>query len=119
MWPYYEDPFTIKTTFSINTGYGLLFGNRLRITPRVGMTYYRIVKDQNKDDLEMESYVISGSTGIRLEYSPIQNIGIVCTPVYNLPITAGNVAKQMDEITCFTKEWCKGFSINLGVELIF
>ena len=118
-WGGYNEPF--KTAYIIpgHIGYGFLFGNRTRITPRIGFLYYQLNKDGQADGLELKTYLISGRAGIRFEYAPLQNISFVCTPAYDIPVTMGAQAQQIDVFSDTFKQWCRGFSFNLGLELIF
>ena len=117
-----EYEYSVKGTMSVNAGYGILFGNRTRITPRIGAVYSKIYGKYaagNNANMDQTSYVISGRAGIRAEYSPIPHIGIVCTPSFDIPFMKGDLATHIDATSDLIKKWCGGFSLCLGVELFF
>ena len=117
-----EYEYSVKGTMSVNAGYGILFGNRTRITPRIGAVYSKIYgkySAANNASMDQTSYVISGRAGIRAEYSPIPHIGIVCTPSFEVPLMKGDLATHIDATSDLIKKWCGGFSLCLGVELFF
>lgn len=108
----------LRQAYSFDLGYGFLLGNHIRITPRVGFLDY-IIEDDYVNEKIMSSFVLSGSASMRFEYAPLRNIGIICTPVYEKTINIGAYAKQFDEDTNAITNWCSGFSLQIGIELIF
>lgn len=109
----------LKGAYSIDLGYGLLMGNHIRITPRLGMMYYIMEDDKSNSQKIMNSYVISGRGSVRLEYVPFPKIGLICTPAYEIANNMGKYAKLVDAESNISKDWCSGFSLNVGFEIIF
>ena len=117
-----EYEYSVESTLSASVGYGILFGNRTRITPRLGAVYSKIYgkyKGGYSGNMDQTSYVISGRAGVRAEYSPIPHIGIVCTPSFDIPLMKGELASQIDATSDLIKKWCSGFTLSVGVELFF
>ena len=116
-----EYEYSVASVISVNTGYGILIGNRTRVTPRIGMAFSQIDGKflGNSPDMDQATFVVSGCAGIRAEYSPIPHIGLVCTSSYGIPLKKGELADKIDVSSDLVKDWCGGFSISLGVELFF
>ena len=117
-----EYEYSVENALSASVGYGILFGNRTRITPRLGAVYSKIYgkyKGGYSGNMDQTSYVISGRAGVRAEYSPVPHIGIVCTPSFDIPLMKGELATQIDATSDLIKKWCGGFTLSVGVELFF
>lgn len=117
-----EYEYSVKNTLSVSAGYGILFGNRTRITPRIGAVYNKIYGKYAggyTGNMDQTSYVVSGRAGIRAEYSPIPHIGVVCNPSFDIPLMKGDLATRIDETSDLIRKWCGGFNLSIGVELFF
>ena len=117
-----ESEYSVKSVLSVSAGYGILFGNRTRVTPRIGTAYHKIYGKYaagNKGNMDQTSYVISGRAGVRAEYSPMPHIGILLSPSYDIPLMKGDLATRIDETSDLIKKWCGGFTLSIGVELFF
>ena len=115
--------YKLEYALSCHLGYGiLLMSNHIRLTPRLGVLYNQIkgtpvILDQQ--ELKEQTYVYTGRAGLRVEYSPIEHIALVCTSAYDKPIAMGSLASKINSETTIIKKWCSGFSFNAGVELYF
>lgn len=125
-WSGYADDvysYNLDYILSVHLGYGiLLMSNHMRITPRVGVLFNQIKGqpvNESNNGIDEQTYVVAGRAGLRVEFSPIQHIAIVCTPAYDMPIKMGSLASNIDNSTTIVKQWCGGFSINAGLELYF
>ena len=117
-----EYSYSLESSMALHAGYGILAGNRLRLTPRVGLLFHQIkgwpVSSTNKG-LNEQTYVVTGRVGLRTEYSPLPHFAFVLTPAYDIPFKMGSIAQKLDETTSLIKDWCSGFSFNVGLELYF
>lgn len=115
--------YSLYRALSVHLGYGILLGNSARLTPKIGAVFNQIkgeyLGDGNGNSMDQNTHVVSGRLGIRMEYSPIPYVGLVCTPSYDIPFKYGNIAGKLDANADFIQTWCSGFLINMGVELYF
>jgi hypothetical protein len=110
----------LACSHEINVGYGILCNNKIRFTPRLGVLVNDIIgDDRNYSNNDEETFVFTGRVGLRAEYSPVPHLGIICTPSYDIPVSMGNIASQLDANTSYIKKWCSGFAVNFGVEFYF
>ena len=116
-----EYEYCLAGAIAVQAGYGILFGNRTRVTPVIGAVYNRISGKYSgtETDMDQTSFVVSGRAGVRAEYSPIPHIALVCTPCYDIPFKKGDLASRIDATSDLIKNWCSGFSLSVGVELFF
>ena len=116
-----EYDYSLTSAISAHLGYGIMMSNSLRITPRVGMLFNQLNGKYcgPEDGMDEQTFVTSGRVDLRTEYSPIRHIAFVLTPAYDMPVIMGSLAKQIDANTTLIKDWCSGFSVNVGIELYF
>ena len=117
----WEYEYSLAGAIALQAGYGILLGNRTRVTPVIGVVYNRISGKYSgtRTDMDQTSFVVSGRAAIRAEYSPRTHLGLVCTPCYDIPFKKGDLASRIDATSDFIKNWCSGFSLSIGVELFF
>lgn len=113
--------YCLSSAISANVGYGILLGNRIRITSRIGAVFNGIEGKYlgSKSDMDHQTFVVSGSVGLRTEISPFEHVSLVLVPTYNVPLMMGDLASQIDKTSTLIKEWCGGLSFNIGLELYF
>ena len=113
--------YSVAYAASALAGWGILLGNRTRITPRIGARYNLINGKYlgSQSDMDQTSFVVSGLAEIRAEYSPMPHVGFICVPSYDLPLKMGDLASRIDATSTLIKDWCSGFSLSIGVELYF
>lgn len=117
-YPGYEMDCYLSNVISVHAGYGIMYNNRLRLTPRVGLLINNC-NSYSDSDLNEQTFVVSGHGGLRLEYSPFPHFGILCTPAFDIPFKKGDIASQLETSSPVIKDWYGGFSFNFGVELYF
>ena len=115
-----EYEYRIKSSVSAQFGYGFLLGNRIRITPGLGMLFNDIEGKYlgSQSGMNQNTYVVNGRIGVRAEYSPLPHISFVCTPLYDMPLFTGSIASKLNSSTSFIRERCNGFAFKLGLELL-
>ena len=112
--------FKYQSGISAYIGYGIHSGNKFRITPQIGTIFNQISGTCNRiSDSDLKTYVVSGSLSARLELTPINHISFIFKPSYDFPVAQGALASKLEKSTNFVKDWCGGFSMNIGVELYF
>lgn len=105
-----------------NIGYGLTMKGNWRLTPQLGIALYSIKGERisvNDEYADQMSYTLSGSATIRLEYSPVRHISLMIAPSYSFPVVKGDLASYLDDNTGYIRQWCRGISVNVGVDLYF
>ena len=115
-----EYEYRIKSSVSAQLGYGVLLGNRTRITPLLGLLYSDIEGKYmgSQSGMNQNTYVINGRIGVRAEYSPLPHVSFVCSPLYDIPLIKGSIASKLNSSTSFIRERCNGFAFKLGLELL-
>ena len=115
-----EYEYRIKSSVSAQLGYGVLLGNRRRITPLLGLLYSDIEGKYmgSQSGMNQNTYVINGRIGVRAEYSPLPHVSFICSPLYDIPLIKGSIASKLNSSTSFIRERCNGFAFKLGLELL-
>ena len=112
--------YQLANAISTQLGYGFIVLPSVRIAPRVGLLLNKIVGGERHDlEWDERTLVASGRLGVHAEYTPASFCGIVGTAMYDIPLVKGNLADQLSSNTDFIKDWCSGFSINVGVKFYF
>lgn len=122
--------FTLKDVLTGSLGYGIPIGKHFCVTPDMGAAFYRIegecsyrdsyIKGVTNDNFgKASTCVMSGMLQAKVEYSPVRNVSLVLSPLYEIPLRLGGLAADLDKNTDMIQKWCGGFSVKAGVKLYF
>lgn len=122
--------FTLKDVLTGSLGYGIPLGKNFCLTPGSGVVFYRLegecsfrdsyIADAADDNYSKAStYTLSGLLQAKVEYSPVKYVSLVVSPSYEIPLSMGSLAADMDKSTDMIQKWCGGFSVKAGVKLYF
>jgi hypothetical protein len=121
--------FSTHYSFGGSVGMGFSNGNRLRVTPQLGVMYYGLEgtyfqMSQNEfvadEDRTAKTYVFSAKAAARTELSLFNGMSFVISPGYEIPVFMGSLAKQInDNSDKLKKKWCGGLSVRAGIEIYF
>lgn len=112
-------PFSEKSFkyHAVNTGmkmgYGMLLGNRLRVTPQVGINYtvymwFQGDTSSQRDKGEMTS-VLKGSVGTRLDFALARSFYLAFLPEYNFKLLNGKPYASLAQASETINKSTKGF----------
>ena len=105
-----------KASLFINghIGYGILWGRRLRLTPRIGISMLSI--ESIYSTREQKTFILSGIASLRTEIAVSSKWGIHITPQYSLPIHRGQIAEAIYTApSSDTRYWNNSPSISVGL----
>ena len=122
--------FTLKDVLTGSLGYGIAVGKNFCLTPGLGVAFYRMegecsyrdsyIADVPDDNFgKASTYTLSGMLQAKAEYSPVKYVSLVLCPSYEIPLSMGSLAADLDEGTDMIQKWCGGFSVKAGVKLYF
>ena len=102
-------------TFGVRTGYGVIIGTRLRLTPQVGATYLSV----NSKGGDSKSYAISANAGMRVDLGIVPHLSIFATPEMSFAVSKSTIYKQLETVSPNIKGWKEGFNANFGLCVYF
>lgn len=105
------------TLISGKTGYGIRLGNKIRITPQIGVNIVSISNQEG--EIADGANVISGTVSLRIALALCSGIVFSATPEYALPVNQSDGYKLMSEINNNIKKWGEGFNIKIGLGFFF
>lgn len=121
---YILSTYHLESEISGKIGYGFQAGKRLRITPQVGAGVSSIFETDVESDVELggkpqKTYVVSAIGGARTELVLFPHVALFASPEYTYPVMMGKRAEQINQNNTLISDWCKGFNIKAGIELLF
>lgn len=112
----YSVPFVLQA----GIGYGILLGDRFRITPQIGISNYRIKgRPINSVISDQTSYVMSGWASLKLDLCLMEHVSLMVSPLYEKAFLYGDLAKALTKNAEFVNKWANGFSVKAGVAFYF
>lgn len=115
-----EYDYSVSYVFQAGIGYGILLGDRFRITPQIGMSGYQIKgKAVNNVMADQTSYVMGGRASLKLDLCLMENVSLTVSPSYEKAFIYGDLAKALANNTEFFNKWVNGFSVKAGIEFYF
>ena len=96
-------------------GYGLNFGNRLRLTPQVGGMLISVF-DSNYDN---SGYAITANIGARLDYAVFPFLGLYVAPEFIFPVSKSSVYQKISDSSDTVKGWSNGLCLRAGLTVFF
>jgi len=113
--------YTYKPTFmGGKLGYGFVLGTRFRLTPQVGFGVTSI-KGTDKTSGESkgvaDTFVTTGSIGVKLNIAVAPYVGISLSPEYDLAMSKGKAFDPLSNISSKIKGWGNGFNCKIGLNL--
>lgn len=108
---------TLKSfLYGARAGFGIICGNRVRITPQVGAGLLSIYGN------DVYTSVITGTAGLRIECSIINHIGVCLVPEYSMVMPTDKIDwnkdklyHQIEAISPKIKNWANGFKCYFGL----
>lgn len=98
-------------------GYGIIIGNRMRITPQVGMSSASI--SSNEEGETSKAYTLLASIGTRLDYAVASFIGLSLAPEYDFAVLKSDKYKSLSDVSSKIKGWSNGFNCRIGLHFFF
>ena len=119
--------FTLKDVWTCSLGYGIPVGKKLCLTPGIGVAFYRMEGECSYRDSYIvaadfdnaSTYTLSGMIQAKAEFSPVKYVSLVLCPSYEMPLSMGTLATDLDKCTDMIQKWCGGFSVKAGVKMYF
>lgn len=98
-------------------GYGIIIGNRIRVTPQVGINMVSISSSDKGET--SKAYALSSSIGARLDCAVAPFMCLSIGPEYNFAITKSDNYKYLSDVSTKIKGWSKGFNFRCGLQFFF
>ena len=98
-------------------GYGIIIGNRMRITPQLGVGIVSI--SSNESGETSKAYALSASIGARLDYALTSFMGLSLAPEYDFKVSESDKYKSLSEVSTKIKGWSNGFNCRVGLHFFF
>lgn len=104
-------------------GYGLILGNRARLTPQVGANYIRLSGTElNNSGIgfnpsECEAISLTGT--LKLSIAVASCIELNISPEYDLAVYKSDICGALFNTSPTIKSWADGVRVNLGFGLFF
>ena len=104
-------------------GYGLILGNRYRLTPYVGAGCIKLAGteagESNTSFNPSSCSAISVNGGLKWSCALASCVELNLSPEYYYPIYKTDLYKALYNTSPMIKNWCEGFKVNVGVGLFF
>lgn len=120
---FYETHYS-PTSVQGKVGYGIICGNRVRVTPQVGCSVTKLAEskvlvgnsyeESNSTQILEGSNMVGGTFSLRFDVALFPNIGINITPQYTLPIWSSTWATTLKSMAPVIDSWSKGVSVKVG-----
>lgn len=123
-----SDNLPVKYTYSPMTfggkiGYGIIAGNRFRITPNIGSSVVKLngtlIEGNNQSFDPSCCSAIIATGGMKLSLALSSCIELHITPEYYVPVSQTDLYKPLYETSPIIQNWSEGFKINIGLGLFF
>lgn len=106
--------------FGLKLGYGIGIGDKLRLTPQVGVGVSKISgsvdhQGQGTDPGVTAMSVVPLSVGIRAEYMITNNIGVAVAPEFDIALQQGAPYETVSAVSSDVKGFGQGFNLKAGV----
>lgn len=106
--------------FGVRLGYGIIIGNRLRITPQAGVKYIEMTMNSEMNSYHpLKSHVLSTRFDLKTEFSPVKHLSLFIDPSYVLPVKMGQIAGKIDEKKKEVSTRLGGIFGDFGISLYF
>lgn len=109
--------------FGGRIGYGIIVGEKFRITPQAGLMLMMVketpVSDSANKNPAKGANCASLAIGCKLQYLVSKSFTICITPEYKVPILQSNGFKAMSEVSNNIKKWNNGIGVKLAVGVEF
>lgn len=119
--PPYELNFKVGKYIGGRIGYGINFGGPWRITPQIGGGCSSISCDNDYviANSANATYVVTGTVGVKIQFSLAKSVSVTLTPEYSMAIKQGDTFKKLSEVSSKIKSWGTGFNGVLGINFYF
>lgn len=109
--------------FGLNFGYGILLGDRFRLTPQIG-TGIVSLKGREKsigdnNPMAINGYAIDMSFGIKAEFYVFKYLSIGVAPAYNVAVNKSNLFSRVSAISPKVKNFGAGFNAKIMLSVNF
>ena len=103
-------------------GYGIICGNRVRITPQIGcdfLTLHESCHDGNSEKILKGASMISGVLSVRCDMMIGKHLGVCIAPQYLLSLWNSPWTTTLKALSPTIEGWSDGFSLQTGISLYF
>ncbi|MCM1491575.1 MAG: hypothetical protein NC095_12245 [Muribaculum sp.] len=118
---------------NIKIGYGIGIGERIRITPQIGLQYITLKEKGDSEFTTGEysdlpqlyheaadgSHSIGASVGARFSIYLFSHIGLSVTPEYTKGVKQSDGFKALSEVSSKIKKYGEGFGCNINLTISF
>ena len=123
--------FALKDVYTLSIGYGIPLWKRMCLTPGLGVTMYGMEGECSYQDSYLATYVaannvgkastytLSGLATARFEISPVKYVSLFLSPAFEIPLSMGSLAQDLNDNTDMVRSWCSGFSVKAGIKLCY
>lgn len=116
------DECTYKPSLNIGgkLGYGFRLGNRVRLTPQVGVRFTRLTEKRTGiQDHIRNANCIDATVGVRAYFAITRNFGVSLTPEYAVAVRKSEGLKSLSAISSKFKSLTEGFGAKIAVTAMF
>ena len=99
-------------------GYGILIGNRFRLTPQLGIQYVALSESADKK-VANNANAMNLPIGVKAELAIVRHFAISLEPAYNINVSKSEGYKVLSEISSKIKGYSDGFGINVSLNVNF
>lgn len=109
--------------FGANIGYGILLGERFRVTPQIGAGVVSLkgkeksIGDNNPD--AVNGYAVDMSFGVKAEFYIAKHFSIGIVPAYNVAVSKSDLFTKVSDISSKIKNFESGFNAKVMLSINF
>ena len=107
--------------FGANIGYGILLGERFRLTPQIGAGVVAITgKEKSIGDNNpnaVNGYAVDMSFAIKAEFYVAKHFSIGIAPAYNIAVSKSDLFTRVSDISSKVKNFGSGFNAKIVLSL--
>ena len=108
-------------SFAGRLGYGIRLGNKIRLTPQLGLRFLKTSETLDEGTVQHASgaYVTSLLIAARLQYAFSKHIGVCLAPEYAIPILKSDGFKALADASSKISGWNNGIGASLSLNIEF
>ena len=107
--------------FGANIGYGILLGERFRLTPQIGAGVVaikgkeKLIGDNNPN--AVNGYAVDMSFAIKAEFYVTKHLSIGIAPAYNVAVSKSDLFTRVSDISSKVKNFGSGFNAEIVLSI--
>lgn len=105
----------------VRFGYGLMLGDRCRMTPQLGATFMKLTETaaSSSQSKAEGAYCLVGSFGLRTEFAVAKHFAISCVPEYGISVSESAGFEALSNVSNDIKGLKEGFAVKACISILF